>query len=346
MALVFDAPVSNEALTTFVRNVPVDSELRLLNQVPSRTVARGEISLAEVFRRNRTARYRSFDGRIHVSARDGGTTKTVKLLPLSSSLSMGEYERLQLEFARTGGTNTAALADAIYDDATQLTREVHARLEQALGDVLTDGVLTLNENGLVGVELDFGVPVNQKVIAATVWSNVAAPALTNLIAWRDVYIANNGSAPGAIRTSRTVISHLQRNTEIINAIYGSAAGRTRASFADLQTLLASEGLPPLVESYDTQVDVDGTLVRVIPENRLLFTPENLGDLVNTVYGVSATALELVNSNKADFSFEEAPGIVGVITKDGPPFRQYSFVDGVAMPVLNDARRLLTAQVLV
>lgn len=345
MALVFDAPVTNEALTTFVREVPVDNELRLLNEVPSRTVNTNEINLAEVFRRNRTARFRSFDGRIHVSARDGGTTRTVKLLPLSSSLSMGEYERLQLEFARTQGTNRAALADAIYDDGTQLTREVQARLEQALGDVLTDGILTVNENGLNLGDLDFGVPANQKIVAATVWSNPAAPILTNLIAWRDVYVQNNGSRPGAIRTSQAVISYMQRNTEIINAIYGAAAGRTRATLADLQTLLQSEGLPPLVESYDTQVDVDGTLVRTIPENRVLFTPAALSDLVETVYGVSATALELVNAAKVDFSFSEAAGIVGVVIKEGPPFREFTFVDGVAMPVLTDARRLLTAQVL-
>lgn len=345
MPLVFDAPVKNEALTAFVRNVPVDSELRLLNEVPTRTVNTNEIDLAEVFRRNRTARYRSFDGRIHVSARDGGTTRKVKLLPLGSSLSMGEYERLQVEFARAGGTNTRALVDAIYDDGTQLPREVHARLEQGLGDVLADGVLTIDENGLEGFELDFGVPDNQKPDAATPWSAAGATILSDLIAWRDVYVSNNGTRPGAIRTSQQVISLMQRNAEIINAIYGASAERTRVSYSDLQSLLFDEGLPPLVESYDTQVDVDGTLVRVIPEGQVLFTPAAIGDLVNVVSGVSATALELVNAAKADFTFADAPGIVGVVINDGPPFRQFTFVDAVAMPVLTDARRLLTASVL-
>ncbi len=345
MALVFDAPVTNGALTTFIREVPVDSSLTLLDSVPRRDVTSNTIDFADIVRRNRTARYRSFDGRIHVSQRDVGSTKQVNLLPLSTSVSTGEYERLQMEFARTGGTNRAALVDAIYNDAERLTREVHARLEQALGDVLTDGVLTINENGLVGFEADFGVPANQKIVAATVWSNPAAPILTNLIAWRDVYVANNGGRPGAIRTSQEVISYIQRNTEIINAIYGAAAGRTRATLTDVQSLLQSEGLPPLLEAYDTQVDVDGTLVRTVPANRLLFTPANIGDVLQTVYGVSATALELVNAAKVDFSFSEAPGIVGVVIKEGPPFREFTFVDGVAMPILTDARRLLTAQVL-
>jgi hypothetical protein len=61
--------------------------------------------------------------------------------------------------------------------------------------------------------------------------------------------------------------------------------------------------------------------------------------------VSATALELVNSDQSDMSFEDAAGIVGVVIKeDGVPFRQYAYVDAVAMPILANARRLLVADV--
>jgi hypothetical protein len=55
-------------------------------------------------------------------------------------------------------------------------------------------------------------------------------------------------------------------------------------------------------------------------------------------------LELVNSNEADLSFEEAPGIVGVVEKTGPPYRQFTYVDAVAMPILADARKLFVADV--
>ena len=68
----------------------------------------------------------------------GEADKRVNMLPLSDSLNMGEYERLQLEFARTGGTRREALANAIYNDAERLTRHMQYRMEQAIGDVLTD----------------------------------------------------------------------------------------------------------------------------------------------------------------------------------------------------------------
>jgi hypothetical protein len=346
MAIFFDAPVEPDALTTFIRNVPTPSALSLSALFPTRMVEDNTVDFAEIVSTNRTARYRTFDGRIHVSVRDTGSEKRVKLAPLSSSLSMGEYERLQLEFARNGGTNEQALARAVYNDAERLTREVQYRLEQAWGDVLTDGKLTINEGGLVAAEADYGVPTSQLVTASTVWTTVAtATALTELVSWVDTYVANNGFAPGSMQTSQRVTRLLQRNTEIINAVSGAAAQRTRVTLAELNDLLVSEGLPTLRPSYDTNVDVDGVTTRVIPDDRLLFFPPNIGDLGYLAMGVSATALELVNSNVSDMSFEDAPGIVGVVEKVGPPYRQFTYVDAVGQPVLANARLLMIADVL-
>lgn len=345
MAILFDAPVRPGELTWFTREVPLNAENTLLAAAPARTLTSNTINFGEIVKRNRTARYRSFDGRVHVSERDSGSTANVGLIPLSTSTNMGEYERLQLEFARTQGTNTAALANAIYDDATQLTREIQARLEQAWGDVLTDGKLTVNENGLVGFEADFGVPADHIVTAATVWSNPAALALTDYILWSDKYRTTNGVAAGVAQTSQKNIRLFLRNAEVIAAVYGAAAGRTTAKLTDVNDYLLGESLPVLGEAYDTQVDIDGTLTRTIPDNRVVFRPVNFADLGYTAWGVTATSLELVNSAKVDLSFEQAAGIVGVVVKsDGVPFRQFTYVDAVAIPVLSDAKRLLIATV--
>jgi hypothetical protein len=92
------------------------------------------------------------------------------------------------------------------------------------------------------------------------------------------------------------------------------------------------------------VDVDGVSTRVIPADRVLFVPPNVEDLGYTAWGVSATALELVNSSHVDLSFSQAPGIVGVVIKEGPPFREYTFVDAVGMPVLANPKLLMVADV--
>lgn len=345
MVIFFDAPVAPDDLTTFVREVPTNSQLVLSQLFPTRFVDDNTVDFAEIIRTNRTARYRSFDGSIHVSERDTGSEKRVKLLPLSSSLAMGEYERLQLQFARTAGTNQQALANAIYNDAENLTREVQARLEQAWGDVLTDGKLTINENGFQG-EADFGVPGTQIVApAGALWSNTATSVpITDLQTWTDAYVAANGVAPATFQTSLAVMRLLQTNTQVINAIHGSAAGRTFATLTELSNLLASMGLPVPRTPYDSQIDVDGVSTRVIADSRVVFYPQDIAALGYTAFGLTATALELVNSNESDMSFENAPGIVGVVEKSGPPYKQFTYVDAVAMPILANAKLLMVATV--
>lgn len=347
MAIFYDAPVAPDAVTTFARRVPNPSRNMLSELFGTTTRNSNTFDFAEVVQVNRTAQYRTFDGRIHVSERDAGSTTQVPLAPLSSSSPIvGEYERLQMEFARTGGTNTSALVTAIYNDTENLTREVLNRIELAWGDTLTDGKLTINEGGL-NSEADYGMPGNHSVSPSTTWTNAnlaSATPLTNISAWADVWNSTNGSMPSRMLTSLTRIRFLQRSKEVIDAVYGSTQGRTRVTVDELNALLASESLPVLAPPYDTQLSVAGSSQRVIADDKVIFLPDDLDELGQTVFGVSATALELVDSAKAEMSFAEAPGIVGMVLKEGPPMRQSVFVDAVGQPVLTDAKKLLVADV--
>lgn len=344
MAIVYDGFVGPEDLTQFVRNVPEPGNFALSALLPRTTTTTNEVDFGgEVQITTRTAPYRAWDSRIPLTYRDSGTAKRMSLPPLSTGISTGEYEKLRLRFLETGGTRQSALVNAIYDDATRLTREVQARLELACGDVLIDGKMTINENGLV-TEADFGLPANHVVTPGTAWTDPAATPLSDLYAWAQVYRDTNGDAPGSILTSTRVTSLLVTNDEFVNAIRGTAAGATRVGLGEINTFLAGEGLPTLLPAYDSRVVNDGQNVRVIPDNRVALLPTDIGSLGEIRFGVTATALEMVQSNQTDFSFEQAPGIVGVVVKEGMPFRETTYVDAVAMPILRDARRLFTATV--
>lgn len=342
MAIVFDGPVTPDALTAFVREVPSPADQVLNRILPDRVLNRNTVDLSELTRTNRTARFRAFDARLHVSERDVVATKQVKLPPLSSSVSVGEFERLQLEFARLGGTNQAAIVDAIYDDATNLTREVRARMEQARGDVLTDGKFTLAGEGNLTMEADFGVPGNHIVAPATPWSTVAsATVIADLTAWVNVYIATNGSRPVGMMLSTRVMNFMLQNAEIRTLAASLAGSPGLVTRPALDAALSAFGLPPVSLVYDSNVDVDGVTTKVIPDDRVILFGENVG---YTAWGITATALELAQAAETDLSFADAPGITGVVIKEGPPFRQFTYVDAVGMPVLENPRRLLVADV--
>ena len=349
MAIVFDGPVAPDALTEFVRQVPTPNNLILSQFLPDRHFTTNRVDESTLPVRGRTARFRAFDANVHVSQRDTATLKTVKLPPLSDSISVGELERVQLEMARTGGTNMGAIVNAIYDDATLLTRNIQRRMEQARGDVLLDGKFTLAGEGGLTLEADYGVPGGNFVTAGTLWSTTAsADPLSDLYSWTYYYnvTAGNGFDPAGMIISRQILNYLLANTAIRTATGTVLGVNTLLNRSQLDAALDARGVPPILAVYDSQVDIDGTATRVLPANKVIFVPpnpeENLG---YTAWGVTATALELANADGSDMTFEDAPGIVGVVDKDvSPPFRSQTFVDSVGMPVLTNPNALMVCTV--
>ncbi|MEW5810271.1 MAG: major capsid protein [Actinomycetota bacterium] len=340
MAIVFDGPIGlrPDAITTFIRNVPIPASNLLQQLFPTRFFDTNRVDWAELVQTNRTAAYRSFDGLIHVSARDAGSGKYVELIPFSDSLNKGEYERIAAEIALNAGTNTDRLVRAAYNDAERLMGTMNNRIELAWGDVLTDGKLTINEGGFNG-EADYGVPANQiSAPAGASWTDAnqaTAVPLTDFDAQQEVRIAN-GYAPAAqALMSRTRISILRRNKQIIDAVYGSTQGRTSVTVEELNRLLSQENLP-VVRAYDSTLSVEGTTTRVIGVDKVIMLPEDIGSLGFMAFGLSATALELVRSNQAEMTFGNASGVVGLVEKVGPPYREFTFVDAVGMPILANA----------
>lgn len=350
MAIFFDAPVDPVDLTEFTRRVPTPENLTLSGMFPATVRDSTKVDFREITKTNRTARFRAPDGRIHVADRDSATGKTVSMLPLSDSRNQGEYETLQQEMARLGGTRTEALANAIYNDAEDLTRYIMNRQELALGDVIQDGKFTPDlHDELTGVEVDFGMPEDHRItlLGDQLWTPTnddTADGLSALVSACDVYEATTGERPGFAMTSRANIRNLERQTAIINAVYGAQMGRTRMPLSDMYSTFDSHGIPTNWIINETKLDVDGVATRTIPEDVVILGPSNPSDLLEFRYGLTATALELVNSNHVEFGFSQAPGVVGVVVKEGPPFRKFTFVDAIGIPLLKDAKKLMVVKV--
>jgi hypothetical protein len=345
MAIVYDGPVLPDDLTTFVRQVPQPANFVLNQILPDVQVNTNRVDVGIITRTNRTARFRAYDANLHVAQRDTGQVSSIQLPPLSDTLAMGELERLKIEYARTGGTNTSAFIDAIYNDAEQLTRNVLHRMEQARGDVLVDGKFTLTGEGGLTIEADFGLPAGNLVTPGTLWSTTAtADPLNDMQGWVTYYISVNGYAPGGQWVSRQTMTQLLSNQTLRNAAGTLIGAASFLSRDQIDMSLASHMLPPILGVYDSMVDVDGTPTRILPANKSIFVPPQGVPFGRTVWGLTATSLELVNSSETELSFEDAPGIVGVVEKSGPPYREYTFVDAVGMPILDNPKALMVATV--
>jgi hypothetical protein len=345
MALFLNGPLPLEDVITYTQAVPLPSNNKLRQMFTDRPYPTDEIDFATITKTNRFAQFRNWDGAFWQAPRDSGSEKRVKMIPLGGKLAVGEYERRQIEFAKVGGTIQSILVDAVYDDLDNLTAYTHNRIEMAWGDVLTDGVITISENG-VQQQVDYVIPSNQKVTAGTLWSDTLnSDPLADLITWYDVWVATNGAGPGQFLCSLTTARQLQANTKLINAIKGAQTGVTRVTLADISDLFAANDLPPIsMESVYNSFFLDdtGATVRPIPANKFLFLPENMSDLGFTAVGTPTTVMEMLDSG---VQVEQGAGVIGMIVKaDAPPFNKATYVDAVALPVLADPRKILVATV--
>ncbi|MFG1872146.1 major capsid protein [Micromonospora arborensis] len=343
--MIVDDYVEPATLTGFVREVPAPAFLSLNRWLPDVYIADIEAAITQMEQTNRVAKFRAFDAETEVGQRDSWRKSAIRIPPVGLKLPIGEEERLKLERSRTGGTNYDAYVQAIYNDGANIARYVYNRLELARGDVLQDWVFRLNGEGKQYLEADFGMPAGHAKTVSVQWSDHAdATPLADLTAWVKDYVEANGFRPAYMQTSSTVISNMLLSQEI-RQLVGSLAGVPSMVTEDqLNQVLRAHRLPQLVE-YDTRLSVDNVDTRVIAEDKVIFLPPESAPLGRTVWGITAEALELTQGQNPSLEFEQLPGLVGVVLKEGDPVRTWTKVGATAMPLIDFPKRLMVADVL-
>lgn len=342
MALNFDL-IEPGVLTGFVRELPVPANYVLNRFLPDNNISDIEAAFTTAFKRNRAAMFRAYDAETPIGERDNFQRSRVSLPPIGQKTLVGEEERLRLEMLRSGGDNTASLITALYNDARINTEAVLARMELARGQVLSTGKFTFaGENGLKGIEADFGVDPSHFPTAPTGWDDHDdSDPLDDLRGWTDLYVDDAGEAPGFFLTSRQAIGNMLRNAAVRSRFATLGGTPSVITRSQLAAVLDSEDLPQLVQ-YDSQVYVDNAATRIVAANKGIMLPVNAASLGRTFWGVTAEALELVGLTNPQLTFAQAPGLVGMVTKDGDPVRTWTKVTAIGMPVIEDNTKLLAA----
>lgn len=285
------------------------------------------------------ASYRAWDTPAAMTGRPGVSYIRGSLGPVSRQIPLGEEEYLRTQTLLRGSNDP--IVQAIYDDSERMIRAVQARIEVARGDVINDGTLTINENGL-NLTANFSRAGGMSVTSANLWTDTTlGKPLTDLLAWMDAYVIQNGIEPGLIMMSRTRVANLALSAEIRGYAAAGGVTPTRVNAATIADIFAAEGLPP-VELYDTQVRVNGTRTRVLPVNKIFLMPPPDQPFGHTFYGVTAEALLLAERNMIDRA--AMPGVVAVVTRTEHPVQTFTLASALAMPVMPNASLVLDAVV--
>ncbi|MGP9487901.1 MULTISPECIES: major capsid protein [unclassified Glutamicibacter] len=279
---------------------------------------------------SRAASYRSYDTESPISGRRGISRIHGELPPISEKRRLGEYDRLKMRKLDEG------IKNAILNDAVELATAIKARLEIARGDALMNGSVTVSENGLA-LEADFGRAANHSQTAIIRWDQADSDPINDLLAWVGVYVATNGVRPAEMLASEQLVSVLMRNSAIRGYVLPAGSTQNIVTIDALNALLASFRLPTLV-TYDAQVEVEeGVAQSILDPKRILFLPPAGKKLGETLWGVTAEALD----ENYGIDSTEAPGIVVGSYSDNDPVAQWTKASAIALPVVPNANLTLS-----
>lgn len=293
------------------------------------------------------AKFRAWDAPSPLGKRPGFVEIAGEVLPLGLSMRLNEEEIVRFNnfraalANRTGG-DAGTLAD-VYDDAMQTARAAQWRIQRARADVLVDGKVSITENGVVGVEADFGVPGTNIVTAATLWSDTTnAVPVTNLKAWQAVYrAANGGRNPAAWIVSTDVINDLTLNAQIRNLapVTGVVPGIITAQ--TVGQVLGAQGVAPFVV-FDGEGPnpTTGVMERLINARKVIGVPAaNLGEVFMGTHPMMSGLV-----GRGIMRRDQAPGIVTWVEEETRPAAVITTSEAVCMPVLRDPKALFVATV--
>lgn len=339
-------------LTAFIRDI-VDATISGPNSLERFLPRVDRLALEWSFNyaereRPKVAHYRAFDTEADLTTRPGFNKVSGAIPPIARKMLLSEQERTRLNLAyASNDVKSTYLRELVFNDAERITKEVLARVELARGSVLQTGTVTFTSEEALELTINYndGASSIQTNAASPLWTVANAATSTpiaDMIDWMEDYADNNyDDQPVVGVTSRKVIAGARASDEVKGMLQGSMTNPPSiVTEGQFNQLLAAYGIPPLVE-YRTRLDVDGTVTRVLDENKIIWLPaasvESFGE---TMYGVTADALDM--AEQGGIPLETAPGLVGRSWKSIDPPQNWVRVAGLVLPVLKDPKRIMVS----
>lgn len=174
-----------------------------------------------------------------------------------------------MAFLRQPGTEHQQMGEQkVKRELEDLDQVVENLKEWARWQVLTTGKLVINQADLKA-NVDYQMAAGHLPTAGTVWSDVNAPMIDNLLAWKKIVSEDCGRPVDKVTVSEDVMGYMLKNTSV-KALMGEQLKTQLLQSGYITRLLGMD-----VEVYDaTYKDGNGTVQRYLPSNKVLMTAGN------------------------------------------------------------------------
>lgn len=275
----------------------------------------------------------AFDTEAEIASRVGSKTAQ-ELAFIKRKIQLKEKDLMALRKPRDAAEQRF-LEQEVYNDVDAMVGSVNARVEKMRMEVLVNGTVTLDENGL-DLVVDYGVPKEHQATA-----DFTAPG-TDVIGLLTEWASALDTTPTRILTSTKVRNAILQNTGI--KAYFKDAGLL-PTIGSLNQMFQQFGLPTLV-TYDAKYNKEnekGVLVkeRYFPENKLvMFGDENPGE---SIFGVTPEESRLLSTGSNNYTVGNIFAMVYESNLD--PVGTWTKASGTALPSFPEADNVFQATVL-
>lgn len=308
-----------EEFQGYIDNVPDTRQYLLAQFMPAKNVFDIKFSYNVIDRvYARTASITGFNATAPLRDKDGLAKHFGEVAKVQHGFRVDEEELLRFNRPRTDEERQQAI-DYVYNQTDNLVAGVRDIKEWMRAQAIYQGALTYSEND-IKISVDFGIPADNKITAATAWTDHAASTpLTDLQnAVKQYKSANRGAAPAVVHVSSAVVADLLLNEQIKAQIFGSPTDKRLVTQSDLRNVLSALSLPDFVVN-DDEIDNGAGLERLLPERRLVFLPS--GTVGQTMSGVTV-----------EKNYQPGTYVVTEIKETNPP-QQAVFVGETVFPAL-------------
>lgn len=264
-------------LTGYVQNVPQSREYLLRQFLPTENVY--DINFA----------YNVINGKYATAASITGWNASAPLRDTKEiEKAFGQVAKVQhgfrldetqlIQYNRPRSPEEAnAVIEQIYQSTDELSQGVDDIEEYMRAQAVYTGKLKYDDDeNDIHIDIDFGIPSENKVTATTPWSDAGSNPLSDLQAAVEQFKKQNQRRkPVVMHITSATEANLLQNEQIRTQIYGKDNGQRLLTKADIQNAFSALGLPPY-QINDDVIVIDDKEVQLLEDNKAVLIGSDLG----------------------------------------------------------------------
>lgn len=276
---------SREAFQGYIENVPPAKVRLLASYLPNKPIQDIKFSYNVINGKYaRTASITGFNAGAPLRSKQGLEKAFGEVAKVQHGYRLDEEDLLRFNKPRSD-EEQAGVVEYIYDQTDDLIEGIRDIEEWMRAQAAYKGRLVYSEND-VEIDVDFGIPVGNKVTATVAFNQAGATPLTALQALVKTFKnANKQKNPSIFHMSETMANDIASSEQVKTHVYGSATDARIVTRDQVQSLFTSLGLPRF-EIQDEMVETKDGEERLLPERRIVALGATGGDMGNTYQGIT------------------------------------------------------------